>query len=339
MRLVTLSKKIALAARQLTLYECAGVIMIGTLSAIFFLESKRLHDVFGVGTSPWLWWDDLLAIYQFPLTFIFSGIFALMGCVYLGLKHSTSIPFIRTRNLVRILASFCLMMAVYKIITFYINVFNPFDRDLTLSQIDRFLFFGKLPSEWLAPFSNPLLTDIFFAAYMSWFAMIYVTLLLMWKHSPKAVDEYVTTTILAFYIGYIAYAIVPAIGPEFTVHYGNQLGSVINLLTIGQKNLPRDCFPSLHTGISIIMLVFIRRYKKNLFGVYLFITAMIIVSTQYLRVHYGIDVIAGAALGIGICQVAPLWVENWVHARHANQKTLSVGTRSNHAADSLSELA
>lgn len=337
--MATLREKIFFAARQLTLYEIAGILMFGMLSIIFFGDAQRLHDVLRVGQAPYLFLDNLAALFQFPLSYVFSGILFLIICVYFALRHSKNSLMIRTRNLIRMLASFCLMMAVYKIITFYIHVFHPILRDTTLQHIDRMIFFGKLPSEWIAPFAAPVLTYIFFAAYMSWFTMIYITLWLMWKHSSKAAEEYVTATILAFYIGYLAYAVVPAVGPVFTIHYSTALGPIMNLLTMGQTALPCDCFPSLHTGISIIMLIFIRRYYKKLFKAYLLLTTMIILSTQYLRVHYGIDIIAGVALGICICQIAPLWVKSSAEAKLKHRTKPSVGVPAAHSADSLSELA
>ncbi len=337
--MASLSRKIAFAVRKLSLYEIADLILLSTLLAIFILCSKQLHQLFGIGQSRFILWDNIRAVYGFPLSYAFSVILAILACIYFGLKYTANNRLQRIKEIVRILASFCLMMVIYKVINFYICVFNPSVRDIVLQHIDRFLFFGKLPSEWIDPITTPVLTYIFFIAYMSWFTMIYVTLLLMWRHSTKAVNEYVTATIFAFYIGYITYAIVPAIGPIYTVHYSKSLGSIMNILTIGQSSLSRDCFPSLHTGISIVMLIFIRRYRKNLFHFYLFITIMIIASTQYLRVHYGIDVIAGAALGVGLCQVAPVWVEWWNRVQLRFRKTKPSILKAPHAADSVSELA
>jgi membrane-associated phospholipid phosphatase len=63
---------------------------------------------------------------------------------------------------------------------------------------------------------------------------------------------------------------------------------------------PRDCFPSGHTEIPLLTLWLARRYRRKLFLVYLPITAAMIFSTVYLRFHYVVDVLAGAALAGGI---------------------------------------
>jgi membrane-associated phospholipid phosphatase len=63
------------------------------------------------------------------------------------------------------------------------------------------------------------------------------------------------------------------------------------------KGAARDCFPSLHTAHTTVVLAFVRRFSPRLSFLYLPIALGLYVSTLYLRMHYAIDVAAGFATG------------------------------------------
>ncbi|MGZ4164870.1 MAG: phosphatase PAP2 family protein, partial [Tumebacillaceae bacterium] len=70
-------------------------------------------------------------------------------------------------------------------------------------------------------------------------------------------------------------------------------------------------FPSLHTGISVVMLVNVWRHSRRLVWLYAPLVTMIIFSTVYLRLHYAIDVIAGIALALTTTKVCPYLLDKW----------------------------
>ena len=57
-----------------------------------------------------------------------------------------------------------------------------------------------------------------------------------------------------------------------------------------------DCFPSGHTELTLLALWGSRMVSKRLFRIYFLYTPLIIFATVYLRYHYTVDVLAGAAL-------------------------------------------
>ncbi|MCL6631545.1 MAG: phosphatase PAP2 family protein [Alicyclobacillus herbarius] len=325
----------------LELYEILGILALSFLAVLFFRLAHKIDLVFGVTGYHWQILNNMVGIAQNLTTWLFTAAFLILAALYSRLYQSEHQGVRRFAVGVRATIAFFVVMAVYKSVLFYISILNPVDHDVVLKHIDQVLFFGRLPSQWLEPIIFRPLTWLLSASYMSWFGLLYLTIFLMLRRHPVAMQEYVFTAALTFYIGYLTYVFVPAIGPVFTVHYPEPIGGITHLLTLGQVVLARDCFPSLHTGLSIVMCVQVWRYRRNWCWLYIPAVTLIIFSTLYLRIHYGIDVIAGAALAMVTTQVAPLLVAKWNHLRAgiaapaletAVQQTLETG-------GSVSELA
>ena len=73
----------------------------------------------------------------------------------------------------------------------------------------------------------------------------------------------------------------------------------------------RDCFPSLHTAITVIVTTFAYKYRRWLFWFLLPVNIGIVMATVYLRYHYVIDVIAGLALAAFCVWAGPRLNELW----------------------------
>ncbi|QQE80349.1 phosphatase PAP2 family protein [Alicyclobacillus sp. SO9] len=300
---------------HLEAYEVAGLLMsIGAL-VIFLRYGQRLDEVFSYRGMPGQMLNNVYALMLKPATWESLTLFLVFFTGFLILRQRHSRIPQRISYFSRLALSFIVMMTIYKIIIFYINVFNPFDRDFVIMHIDKILFFGKLPSQWIAPLVNPVFNVIFSTAYMSWFILVYATVLLLYKHSKKAVKNYMTTAIFTFYIGYIGYFFVPAVGPVFMVHYQSSVGALPRLLVLGQSSIARDCFPSLHTGISLVMAANIWKYRRRWSWFYIPVASLIILSTIYLRVHYFLDVAAGTALSVVTIQLSPYLSAAWEQFR------------------------
>jgi membrane-associated phospholipid phosphatase len=66
-----------------------------------------------------------------------------------------------------------------------------------------------------------------------------------------------------------------------------------------------DCFPSGHTELTLLACWSSRCLSKRLFWVYFIYTLSIISATVYLRYHYTIDLLAGAAVAGLLVLIAP----------------------------------
>ena len=75
------------------------------------------------------------------------------------------------------------------------------------------------------------------------------------------------------------------------------LGKRLKEQLMDRTRVPRDCFPSLHTGASLVLLWGAYRSSPRLFWLLCPIVLSIPLACVYLRYHYAVDdIIAGAVL-------------------------------------------
>jgi membrane-associated phospholipid phosphatase len=174
------------------------------------------------------------------------------------------------------------------------------DIDPLLIKIDFFIF-GQHPTLWMERFITPWFTDIMSLAYISYY-FIPVVLISVLYLKDKMIEFNKAIFVLAFgyYFSFIGYILFPAIGPRFTLDhlYTIQLkGSLITDFVRDTLNAlehnKRDCMPSGHTQIVLMVLYLSLRYEKILFYILLPIVCLLILSTVYLRYHYVVDLFAG----------------------------------------------
>jgi membrane-associated phospholipid phosphatase len=181
---------------------------------------------------------------------------------------------------------------------------HPTTFDTQLIAIDHAIF-GVHPTVWLERFINPLLTGLLQFAYISYyFIPLSLGVVLIAKGRFGEFEEVLFGILLCFYLSYIGYLLVPAIGPRFTLSHlqtGGLQGSpfiemIQDTLNALEKN-KTDAFPSGHTAVSLMCLYYAWKERENkLFAVLIPVVTGLLISTVYLRYHYVIDVIAGIAL-------------------------------------------
>jgi membrane-associated phospholipid phosphatase len=203
---------------------------------------------------------------------------------------------------------------------------RPEVADGTLVAIDRALFGVDVPV-WLGRFGTPLLTQIMVICYLSYFfAAGILACLIYWADDRALFRDFLVSLTIATMIGYCGYLLVPAVGPylyQASLFPGRLPGGGLRLTeqviasVDALKGVARDCFPSLHTTHTTVVLVFAYRFRRWVFWAYLPMAVGLYVSTVYLRMHYVVDVAAGfATAALGVALGARL--ERWWHARPAD---------------------
>ena len=199
-----------------------------------------------------------------------------------------------------------------------IDAIHPKRFDSTLIAVDH-SFFGVHPTVWMERFITPARTAFLQIAYISYYLMpiaLAVTLIVHGRNTEF--EEAWFGIVLCFYLSYIGYLLVPAVGPRFTLDHlqtrslqaGPFITSIQETLNGLEKN-KTDAFPSGHTAIALVSLYYAGKTKeKVLFAILFPMVLALIVSTVYLRYHYAIDVIAGILLAGVIILFAPSF-EEW----------------------------
>jgi membrane-associated phospholipid phosphatase len=174
---------------------------------------------------------------------------------------------------------------------------HPHDFDAELGAIDRFLF-GVNPTVWLQKVHHPLLSEylqLCYAAY--YFLPLAAGAQLIRRRGTRAFSDGLAVISLAFYGSYLCYFFVPSIGPRFTIPHDTLLHGLwtfdaVHHFLAGAEGRMHDCFPSGHTAITIIALIYAWRAHRPTFFALLPVGLGLIFSTVYLRYHYVIDLLA-----------------------------------------------
>jgi membrane-associated phospholipid phosphatase len=204
---------------------------------------------------------------------------------------------------------------VFKEIYLMVHPIHPVDYDQTFIAIDHWMF-GVNPTQWIYHFASPVLTEILQTAYFSYYlTFIIVGVEIYRRYTIDAFDHAAFLIVYGFYLSYLGYFLLPAVGPRFTLHDFSTLDTELpgilftdifrGIINAGEsipKNHPnpieivqRDVFPSGHTQMTLICAYLAFHFKLRSKWVVATLAALLIVGTVYLRYHYVIDLIGGAA--------------------------------------------
>ncbi|MCI0707096.1 MAG: phosphatase PAP2 family protein [Ignavibacteriae bacterium] len=206
------------------------------------------------------------------------------------------------------------VLLTFKELYFMVRPIHPIDYDALLISIDKWIF-GVNPTEWLAQFTSPVLTEILQLGYSSYYLLfIILGIDVIRKHSWQGYDNAAFMIVYGFYLSYLGYFLLPAVGPRFTLHSFEMLNQELPGVLLTEllrafvnwgesipSHLPnpvdfvqRDVFPSGHTQLSLVVVFCAFHYKIATRWLLAILTALLIIGTVYLRYHYVVDVIGGA---------------------------------------------
>lgn len=218
----------------------------------------------------------------------------------------------------------------FKQMYYLVPAIHPVDFDAALIALDRLLF-GTDVTVWLKSYSHPVLTELLQFAYASYY---FLPLILAFdfyrKKRIKAFKTVILFVILGFYLSYLGYVAVPAIGPRFTQHefhltnedlpgmfattflrdYTNTGESIPPGTLYPAANVQRDVFPSGHTQVTLIVILLAFRYRARTRWLLLIVGSLLIIATVYLRYHYVIDLLGGA-LFAWLTMIAGSRLDQW----------------------------
>ena len=196
------------------------------------------------------------------------------------------------------------MPLLYRELFYLVPAVNPNDVDLLLMKVEQHVF-GTSPTLWLDTLYSPVLTDILFLAYAAFFFLPLVPAApLYYKGDLPKFDRFVFLILLNYFTAFSLYFVMPSVGPHITLagQYLHPLKGVLvsewifNTLK-GLMGIQHDCFPSLHTQLSFVILGYLYKSKDYTFRFTLPLGAAIVFATIYCRYHYVPDLVAGLTLG------------------------------------------
>ena len=209
------------------------------------------------------------------------------------------------------------IILIYESLGDLIQHLHP-DVDPWLIRIDLFIF-GVHPTVWIEQWIVPWLTDMMSLAYISYYFLpVILVVVLYLKNRKLEFDESIFVLAIGYYVSFVGYILFPAIGPRYTMTHLYSVPLEASFITDFVRDVlnalehnKRDCMPSGHTQIVLIVLYLAHRYEKFLFYIFFPIICGLILSTVYLRYHYVIDLFVGAMFALGCMIIGPRLYRWW----------------------------
>jgi len=206
-----------------------------------------------------------------------------------------------------------LIFITFKELYYMISPIHGQDYDNILIKIDRFVF-GTDPTHFLYQYTHPVITEILQWIYASFYFLPIILGIELAKNKKYSGFQFVAFSIVyGFYLSYLGYLLMPAIGPRFTLHNFymlnqelpgifatdwireiiNQGESITSFMPEAAKHVQRDVFPSGHTQMTLITMFLSVKLNSKTKHFILPIGTLLIFSTVYLRYHYVSDLFGG----------------------------------------------
>ena len=231
----------------------------------------------------------------------------------------------RRQMIARFLIMSATMPFAYLLLSEIIPFVNPLRPEARLIRIDHQIF-GVNPQEWIERYYHPVLTEVLQVVYATLYWLPVIVMLILLKDDRlRDADEFMTAVAAGFLTGYLIYIMVPVRSPyifaetaegQFMLNYRTDLQGILLTDRIREglhsmELVKHDCFPSGHTQVSLIVLIYAFRMVPKAAWVLLPVISALIFSTVYLRYHYVIDLLAGGVLALVIVYAAPWVTRAW----------------------------
>jgi membrane-associated phospholipid phosphatase len=240
---------------------------------------------------------------------------------YLRRPSTRSPRWLGAAEFFRTILPFAMCIAVYTNLHDTVRFVNPNDIHQYLTAAEEWLFGGQ-PVVWAEQYITPARTEFFTLFYANFYLVAPSVVLLLWFTGKRDHARHVLLgTILCFYSGYVLYVLFPAAPPRLYLESLGMFsvtlrgGPIANfqqaLIEMMPNQAARAAFPSLHSAVSLLSLAYAWRYLRWYFPILLVFVAGLLVSTVYLRHHWVVDLLAGAALVPWVLWVTPRYERWW----------------------------
>jgi membrane-associated phospholipid phosphatase len=166
--------------------------------------------------------------------------------------------------------------------------------------------FDTSPAQALAGrWSDPLVSELLHAAYVSYYAIIYVPPVVLYLRGRR--ESFYSTvaglmTVFAFC--YLIFIVFPVAGPRYLwppppgVFEGPVRRFVLSVLAAGSAK--GTAFPSSHVAVATVQSILAFRWSARAGVALSVLTTGLALGAVYGGFHYGVDVLAGAGVGLVI---------------------------------------
>jgi membrane-associated phospholipid phosphatase len=162
--------------------------------------------------------------------------------------------------------------------------------------------FGEFPAFFLrGKHGNVFLDEFFHFFYFSYYLIIPLTGILLFRKDVKLFESFVFQLSSLFYLCFAIFILLPVEGPialrnEY-YHQGGPFQTMVDFIYTGGEN-PGAAFPSSHVAATFLVAWWGSRHFKRLKISYWLTCLFLSIATVYCMFHYAVDVVGGLLLGV-----------------------------------------
>jgi membrane-associated phospholipid phosphatase len=274
--------------------------------------------------------DRITVLYSFILV-IFTSIFSvkMTGYAY-HLAFNLSVilvvlllSFRRKCSLLAGTVSLWYPLVLYGLLYYQTGLINrfvvPHFLDGFFMNLDVWIF-GEFPALFLrGKHGNPFLDEFFHFFYFSYYLIIPLTSILLFRKDVKLFQSFVFQLSSLFYLCFVIFILLPVEGPialrnEY-YHQGGLFQTMIDFIYTRGEN-PGAAFPSSHVAATFLIAWWGSKHFERMKIPYWLTCLFLSIATVYCMFHYAVDVIGGLLLG-----VLAVLTFNWLDIKRYYEKT------------------
>ncbi len=186
--------------------------------------------------------------------------------------------------------------------------------DALLQRWEAAVFGTQVSYEWIRQAPSVFWSGVLHAAYASYYPMILLPApLLAARGDWDGARRVVFTMLLAYVACYLVFLLYPVAGPNYA--FPHPTGAVREVWSarlvyavLSRGSSVGAAFPSSHVAATVAAVVAVWRAWRPLGAVLVIPGILLTVGVVYCQMHYGLDALAGAAVGGAAAMLAPrLW--------------------------------
>ena len=180
--------------------------------------------------------------------------------------------------------------------------------------------FGEFPAFFLrGKHGNAFLDEFFHFFYFSYYLIIPLTGILLFRKDVKLFESFVFQLSSLFYLCFVIFILLPVEGPialrnEY-YHQGGLFQTMVDFIYARGEN-PGAAFPSSHVAATFLIAWWGSKHFERMKIPYWLTCLFLSIATVYCMFHYAVDVIGGLLLG-----VLAVLTFNWLDIKRYYEKT------------------
>lgn len=178
--------------------------------------------------------------------------------------------------------------------------------DPLVQQWELFLFGSQLSREWWQAAPSRFWSTLLHGAYLSYYLIVSApALYFAWRGDLAAVRRFVLVVIATFVLCYLCFIFFPVAGPYYEFPrppnwFTDNPAARLAYEALATGSSYGAAFPSSHVAAALAATLAAARASRRL-GLLLAVpTLLLTVGVVYCQMHYGVDALAGLAVGGGV---------------------------------------